>query len=121
MDHVIEQCNLPVFIGNEGEAYITILRFINILSPFQMLIQRINTYRQYFYIAFCKFILEQRRFTKFRCTNGRKVSWVRKYNTPAIAEILIKIDLSFSGLCFEIRGNISESKRHKLKFLRLQK
>ena len=83
------------------------LRLANVFGPTRMRIGWIDTQSDELDVAFLEFRFEPRRFAQFGCANRREVLWMGKQTRPAIANPVVKADLSLGGFRREIRRHIS--------------
>ena len=98
---------LAILVGDDREVDRAMLGFVDIISPPEVFIHRVYAYGQHACIAAGKFFLQQRGFSEFRCANGRVIGGMRKKNTPAIAQVFMKVNVTNGGVGLEIGCDIA--------------
>ena len=107
MNHVIHFRDFFVRVGNDGKIHRAILGFVNVTDPSLVRIHRVYAQSENLDVAFIKFTFQIGHPAQFCSTNRGVVFGMGKQNPPAIAQVFMKLNRSFSGFCREIRRGIS--------------
>ncbi len=107
MNHVIEFGNFMIRIRDDGKVERRPLRLANVFCPTRVRIGWIDTQSDDFDVALFEFRFQPRRFAQFSRANRREVLWMGKQTSPAVANPVVKADLSLGGFRREIRRHIS--------------
>src|SRR5690606_1040381 len=116
MNHVVKRGNGSAFIRNQRKVHCCLLSLVDILHPTFMFVERINTHCKHLHITLGELFLKHGRSSKFSGAHRSIVCRMRKQNSPACAEVFIKIYWTFCGLRGKIRRGVSKSKCHSNRF-----
>src|ERR1041385_8510098 len=89
-------------------------RILNILGPAFVIAHRIGAQSDDLAISFLKFGFKPGHVTELRRTNRGVIFRMRKKNRPAVADPIVKVNLTFGRFSGKIRGNVPYSKSHCL-------
>jgi hypothetical protein len=107
MDHVIQRRDLLIRIGDDGIIHGRLLCLVDVVDPAFMRIQWIHTDGDHFDPALLEVRRNFRHGPELGGADRGVIFWMRKENSPAVAEPLMKVNRPFSCLSREIRSFIS--------------
>lgn len=127
VDHVVQEGDLSVSVGDNGELQVGRRDFVDVLNPLavgaevvgalespvlagvKLWCQGRGTYKtNHLHVALLELILELGKGTQLRGANGREVSRVREQNGPAVADELVEVNVAVGRLRIEV-GSCSGS------------
>lgn len=109
--HIIEERDLSVEIGNDGEVKLLAGRrsVLDILEPLLVGLQRVRAETNQLRIALGKLVLENREGAELGGADWGEIGGVGEENSPRVANEFVEINLTLGGDGLEVRSNGSDS------------
>jgi len=109
VDHVICQCDLPFLVANDWEAQVTAADLVDIVDPLTVAIDGVGRQADELDTSSCELWLEFGKCAELGGTDWGKVFRVGEEDNPFVADELVKVDRTLSGLGVKVGSSATQT------------
>lgn len=107
--HTVGDRNLTVGVSNDGEGQVRASDLVDVLNPLTVRGRVVNRQTKQLGVSLGELGLEQSEGTQLGGADGGVVTGVGQQNHPAVANVLVEVNLAGGGLGSEVGGGVAES------------
>lgn len=107
--HVVEKCNLSLFVTNDRELQVTATDLVDILDPATVALNGVCRQTNQFDTPFCEFWLQLCKSTQLGGANRGIVFGVGEEDDPVVADELVEVNGAFGGVGLEVWRDVTEA------------
>ena len=85
---------------------------LDVFNPLIMVLEGVGRETYDLDIALLEVLVAAGDFSELSGADGGEVAWVREEDTPGVTEPIVELDVTRSGVSFEVGGNITKTQTH---------